>query len=235
MDKVNPSAPSRYLDSLKSALHYAHNKLDSLFSWPVPYWLSPFGIFIMWAAWEGLNWKVNSDNWPIWVWFLDKSITIGAIFGAALLAQKIFNDNARIRENRERRLKRVEKSIEIADNLRTKAGVYLNSDFESYTENYTDLMNSIVSIRTFSNVYFKNQTNINDIYKATSKIHIKKTMSISKADFVKPSSIQKEIIRKSNPELEGDGDGDGDERIGKLIQRLITSLVKVHKEIENEH
>ncbi len=225
MDKINQSKPSGYLRILKSALPHTHKNLDAFFSWPVPYWLSPLGIFIFWAAWEGLNWKVNSDSWPIWVWFLDKSITIGAIFGAALLAQKIFNENARIREDRERRLKRVEKAIEISNQLRTIGRTFLNSNFEDYNENYAKLMDGIVFVRTFSNVYFPDKTNISELYNAVHKIHKEQPGRENEYDFEKPSLVQGMIL---------DNNDDG-MPLYRLIARLITKLVKVHKEIENEH
>ena len=83
----------------------AHLFFNKSLSQPIPYWLSPIGILLALAFWHGFNWKLSSDNWPFWLWFLDKVITLLSIGGAAWWAQNIFNDKAKIREDRERRLK----------------------------------------------------------------------------------------------------------------------------------
>lgn len=80
---------------------------SKLFSWPIPYWLTPVGVLLLVGYWYGFSWKVNTENWPFWLWLTDKGITVGSIFGAAYWAQRIFNENALNRENRDRRLNAV--------------------------------------------------------------------------------------------------------------------------------
>ena len=98
---------------MKSFFGKIHRVLSKACNWPIPYWFSPVGIAVIGvvflAVYHGLDWKLNTENWPFWLWLFDKTVTVGTIVGAAWWAQKIFNENARRRENRERRLKAIDK------------------------------------------------------------------------------------------------------------------------------
>jgi hypothetical protein len=61
---------------------------------------------------------IESMNTPeTWRWAIGTAITVLSIFGAAYFAQKVFNKNARIREDRERRLLGLEEILTITHEL----------------------------------------------------------------------------------------------------------------------
>ncbi len=70
------------------------------------YWYIPIAILLACISYVlCLNWGFNTSEAPLWFWALDKFITVSTLLGAAYGAQYVFNKNARVRENRERRLK----------------------------------------------------------------------------------------------------------------------------------
>ncbi len=86
------------------------NKLRESFEYPIPFWFSPIFILSLIGFWMIFKWGFEStpEKWEFWKWVIDKTVYIGGILFVALLAQKVFNDNARNRENRERKIKAIE-------------------------------------------------------------------------------------------------------------------------------
>ncbi len=192
-------------------------------------WLSPVGFIFIFLLWQLCSqaFVLTADKWEFWQWIIERAIYIGAVILAALLAQHIFNKNARHRENRERRLKRIEECITIADSLRLKALTYLRSNEDTHAESFTTLMNSIVSARTFSNVYFPNRTNIMTLFSAASDLqeeyqkYLKAPLTANY--YSSPFSIENKAVE------------DEEGRITRLIMRLTKDFEKLHKEVESEH
>jgi len=61
---------------------------------------------------------IDSINTPeTWRWAISTVITVISIFGAAYFAQRVFNRNARIREDRERRLLGLKELLTLAHEL----------------------------------------------------------------------------------------------------------------------
>ncbi len=81
--------------------------------YPIPFWLSPIFLLSLIGFWMIFKWGFEStpEKWEYWKWVIERIVYIVTVVGAAYWAQRIFNNNARDRENRERRLKNIESMV----------------------------------------------------------------------------------------------------------------------------
>ncbi|MGK0443220.1 MAG: hypothetical protein ACJA1U_000142 [Bermanella sp.] len=198
-----------------------HHKLKTYLDWPIPYWVSPVGVFLI-SALFWLYSKAYDFNMPSTThWILDKIVYILGIFAAALIAQHIFNQNARNRENRERRLRRIEEVIPLVESLREAAIKYNSATSETYEECYTAIMNKLVVIKTYLNIYFPDKTNINDFHK-----YMTENNRAIRRDFMKDDRVKKVgVFIKSR---------DKEASVAKNINKLVKELIDIHQLIERE-
>lgn len=127
-----------------------HDKLSKLLDWPIPYWITPIGLLVLVGIWQGFNWKLNTENWPFWVWALDKAITAGIILGSALYAQRVFNGNAIRREDTDRRL---------------KAAIELTSEINKYLEKCIPKQYDVNTLKSLSNMLLDAESHIEAVLK----------------------------------------------------------------------
>ncbi len=95
------------------------------------------------------------STWEFWQWVIDKVIYLAAIFGAAYWAQRIFNKKAQGRENRERRLQRIEEMIGDVVKLTEAWNRYLTLKIVSPdSQQYLIQMSTpTMSLRTYAHTY----------------------------------------------------------------------------------
>lgn len=94
------------------------------------------------------------SRWEFWQWVISTFITVGSIFGAAFWAQYIFNENARKRENRERRLKVIETLIETTTGLNaTWNKMKITKVSIDMSELSITLVSHIIKIRALADTY----------------------------------------------------------------------------------
>ena len=202
-----------------------HKKLKSLFNWPIPFWLSPLGILVIFSIWKGFDWKLDSTTWPIWFWALDKFITIISIIAAALIAQNIFNKNAKSRENRERRLKVIEKLIETTTSLNaTWNQMKFKKSSEDLSNEIITLTSHIIKIRSLGDTYeFKILEDLNDFQANLDKLWIYFIEGEGKEIIdTDPDKVFNYYLSKEDLYFQG-----------SKINSIINTLKKSHKEIEN--
>ena len=94
------------------------------------------------------------SRWEFWQWVISTFITVCSIFGAAFWAQHIFNENARKRENRERRLKVIETLIETTTGLNaTWNKMKLTKVSIDMSDLAITLVSHIIKIRALADTY----------------------------------------------------------------------------------
>lgn len=223
-----------------------HKTLMRLFSWPIPYWLTPIGVMILVGYWYGFSWKVSNENWPFWLWLVDKLITVGSIVFAALLAQRIFNQNALKRENRERRLESVIKVLVQLSELGDKLTRFYNSKTEDIDPIYQDAFTQLVHISIFTKIYYPELTA--DIFQCHEKLTNSKTQL---SNYL--TSFKKQIRNEYQRDAESSFNGDdpysyedlyrwrrtnNSEILGKELmvtsnlEKIMLKCIKIHKDIE---
>jgi len=223
-----------------------YKKLDKTLSWPIPYWLTPIGVLLLVGYWYGFSWKVSTENWPVWLWLVDKGIAVGSIILAALWAQHIFNENALRRENRERRLESVIKVLEQLSELGDKLTRFYNSKTEDINPVYQDAFTQLVHISIFTKIYYPELTE--DIYQChkkltNSKNHLTKYLTAFKkqlsseykndaeSGFCGDDPYTYEDLymwrKEDNSEILG-----SDLMITHDLENIMHKCIKIHKDIE---
>ena len=214
---------------MKAFFSHIHTALSKALNYPIPYWFTPFGIVLIavtiLAMNYGLNWKLNTESWPFWLWAMDKLITVGTIIGAALLAQHIFNENARKRENRERRLKRIESIFPVMDAIQAQKIEFDRSNSENYHKKMQPLVSELYKIKMYQTLYFENKTCVEELLDSIFKLSFEYRKYLSENEGYRTFHMSEfeGYSRMREPST------------SSLILKLSNQLIEIHKEIENEH
>ena len=217
-----------------------HKTFSKLFSWPIPYWLTPIGILLLVGYWNGFNWKLSTENWPFWLWLVDKGITVGSIIWAAYFAQSIFNKNALNRENRERRLKAILDLIENTTNTESDIKELINKGILDIEHDFEKIKNRVSYITSCIKVYFPSLNK--DIRKINVDIrYLYNSFLINKIEKIEnyQSDINYQNIEKRddlkkyyNQKLFIINDEDTKNLLFN-IKLLTNELINIHQEIES--
>lgn len=136
-----------------------HFALKKYLDWPIPYWVSPLGIFVIsaifWLYDQAYDYAMPSTVH----WVLDKTVYLGGILAAALIAQHIFNKNALNRENRERRIKKIEEVSELLPKLRLLLDEYFATCSKQNDQMINDnafeqIMDLLQHVYTYQYLYY---------------------------------------------------------------------------------
>ena len=159
------------------------------------------------------------SSWDEWKWVLDKVITALIVLGAALWAQGVFNENARKRENRERRLNGIQSMIVLNQEL-AQEFIHMEGKYEALRKSYSRML------LTFNQIYSLDQTlefNLNEVLVTIDKYLDKVSEALSKME----DGIMEGEAIPFPPELRS---GSAD-----LIRDLNHSLRSKFQEIESHH
>ena len=213
---------------MKAFLSHIHTALSKALNYPIPYWFTPFGIVLIavtiLAMNYGLNWKLNTESWPFWLWAMDKLITVGTIVGAALIAQHIFNKNARKRENRERRLLKIDECLILAEELIDPIGNFLRSNDQNLEKHYIALIKQLLRLKVYDTIYFDNKTITNKLLTTVENLETSYRNYLTTTNDDPPKDL-KHLENSKNL----------NETTSGMIGLLNAELQELHKEIENEH
>ena len=198
-----------------------HKRLSALLDWPLPYWLTPIGILILVGIWQGFSWKLNTENWPFWLWLLDKGLTAAIVIGAALYAQKVFNRNAILREDTDRRINgAIELSTEIKQHL--EKCILQERDINKMKEVSNSILEAHSHIEAALEVHdLKIGGGLKDLMEARTKLNklIIKGASLEKQHWPRVETIH--FVGELRKVLE-----DGARKSLKSIRKDVTDLVK---------
>ncbi|MEH6347766.1 MAG: hypothetical protein V7785_21910 [Bermanella sp.] len=92
-----------------------------------------------WDGFWDITWNHMQDV-EFGIWVADKIVFLFGVLLAAWLAQKIFNTNARLRENRERRIEHLEKITEDGIKLQTQFYIFSGTEDDKYISLYNELL-----------------------------------------------------------------------------------------------
>ncbi len=120
------------------------------------FWLSPIGFTLALLLWQlfSQGFVLTVNGWEFWKWIIDKTVYIGGIILVAFLAQKIFNENARNRENRERRLLALERMMSITGDLLKTFNEYRGCEkISEVHDQYGKMESIIIELTNTSSIY----------------------------------------------------------------------------------
>jgi hypothetical protein len=212
--------------NIKNRMKQLHAKLKAYLDWPIPYWISPLGIFVI-SALSYLYSIAYDFAMPSTIhWILDKTVFLGGILMAALIAQNVFNKNAKQREDRERRLKRIEDIIVILELIRLSGMEFLDCKINSRTQQYRSLMGDIVKVRAFRDIYFPGRTSTDELVTYVMKLNYDSSQEVKKEDINNSTQIRS---------LENNRDRDDlneNPLLSTRIRNLLKEVSDIHREIE---
>lgn len=162
-------------------------KAKDTFQFPIAILLSPFGVvpllymFMMYS----LSFDIAPDKLEHKRWAISTSLYIVGIFGAvgvAVLAQYIFNKNARKREDRERRLSAVQEIILNANLLDKTFFRYCSGSINNSDDNFLAVISTSETINTLSLLYHFSDINsdLDQINEVLQSIHETINLKIEK-------------------------------------------------------
>lgn len=233
------NGPYMNLDSL-------HWRLKQKLEWPIPYWLTPLGVFIISALYWLYSLAYDFTSPLLTHWVLDKIVYLGGIIGAALIAQHIFNENALAREKRERSLKAAFELTTYIGETGHLFAVAMNENLSVNDTWYQVAKSRLAQIKGYTDMYFEHLTpsvtslnsKLDEAYRALGanskgSIEVLKKVHQHNALIYGDRKTQKEYIDSNKSKLSSYIFNEGVIFVNELTE-LMKKVVEEHKNISSK-